>query len=482
MITSELTNLKALFSGDSTDQYHINMNTNNLIIDNQVILSVDALDLTRLLSLQTDILSHIITFLSYDSIFGLLGVSKSCRNMFEPKLPEVYVKFKSSQVSCTSSIYKRSFSDVIVLDAICSDNIIMFDYLGRIGIEPSLNFLIRKIAKRGSLIILKSLPKLPALIGKKLLSYSFCMKAAKHGQLEILKWAYDNKCFPNGLSNTQETSIVFGIAAQYGHLHILKWAYNHLIFHTVYHRICESAARGGHFKILRWARKRKCPWNSSTFANAALGGYVEMLQWLYENGCPWNTNTCTAAAIRGYLEILQWLREKGCSWDKTTLAAAATGGHFKLLQWAINNGCESDENACRNAAGGGYLDILQFLREKGCPWDKETASSAAFNGHLEVFQWAIENGCPLDENTCQGAAIYGYLDILQWARPIYFQSHNIEECNTWDEKVCTYAAEEGQLEILKWMKQNNCYWDPELYIESAQWKHHTNVEQWIREQ
>ena len=131
--------------------------------------------------------------------------------------------------------------------------------------------------------------------------------------------------------------------------------------------VCEKAARDGQLEVLKWARDRGCDWNSATCAWAAGMGHLEVLQWARENGCEWDKDTCTYAAKGGHLEVLQWARENGCEWDEETCAKAAKGGHLDVLKWARENGCEWDDDTCAEAAEGGHLEVLQWARENGCP-------------------------------------------------------------------------------------------------------------------
>ena len=48
-----------------------------------------------------------------------------------------------------------------------------------------------------------------------------------------------------------------------------------------------GAAKHGQLEILKWARANGCPWgNEKTCAFAAKGGHLAVLKWARENGCP----------------------------------------------------------------------------------------------------------------------------------------------------------------------------------------------------
>lgn len=115
----------------------------------------------------------------------------------------------------------------------------------------------------------------------------YCTLAAKHGHLEIFKWAIDR--YPTGADT-------YDSAARNGHLHLLKWAQEQGRLTGTYN-ICSSAAEAGHLEILKWARDNDCPWNEDTCARAARGGHLEVLKWARENGCPFDPVTYAIASF-----------------------------------------------------------------------------------------------------------------------------------------------------------------------------------------
>ena len=106
---------------------------------------------------------------------------------------------------------------------------------------------------------------------------------------------------------------------------------------------CALAAKHGHLDVLKWALERGCPAGAggSLCARAALGGQLEVLRWLREHDYPWDAVSCAKAAEGGHLETLKWLREHDCPWDVSTVERATAAGHDDVLQWALDNGCPS---------------------------------------------------------------------------------------------------------------------------------------------
>ena len=49
-----------------------------------------------------------------------------------------------------------------------------------------------------------------------------------------------------------------------------------------------NAVKSGNLQKMKWLYDNKCPWNCYTFPNAAQNGNLENMNWLRENGCPTN--------------------------------------------------------------------------------------------------------------------------------------------------------------------------------------------------
>eukprot|EP00966_Prymnesium_polylepis_P012640 289941-Prymnesium_polylepis.2 len=104
--------------------------------------------------------------------------------------------------------------------------------------------------------------------------------------------------------------------------------------------VCPRAARVGQLSVLKWAVAHGFDFGPSTCSGAARGGHLSVLQWLRQNGCDWDQSTCRMAAESGNLVLLQWAKANGCDWSNGTgvCAGAAEGGHLEVLQWARANG------------------------------------------------------------------------------------------------------------------------------------------------
>jgi nitrite reductase/ring-hydroxylating ferredoxin subunit len=54
----------------------------------------------------------------------------------------------------------------------------------------------------------------------------------------------------------------------------------------------------GQIECLKYAYENKCPWNKWTSYYASKNGHLECLKYAIENGCPWDKNECLKLAIK----------------------------------------------------------------------------------------------------------------------------------------------------------------------------------------
>ena len=77
-----------------------------------------------------------------------------------------------------------------------------------------------------------------------------------------------------------------------------------------------AAARHGNLENIKWLHEKKCPWGKNTFTGAVRFGNLDNMKFLKARGCPWNESTFYEAARVGNLEIMEWLKEKSCPWGE----------------------------------------------------------------------------------------------------------------------------------------------------------------------
>lgn len=220
------------------------------------------------------------------------------------------------------------------------------------------------------------------LSNKNKFDQEFASDCAKHGYLNLIKFAVNKGC---GF----DEHLVAASAAANGHVNVLQWlvdedrfsSVNKDLFTSNRHRrmlLCNVAAVEGHLNVLNWLKEHDCEWSESVYYNLALGGHLEILKQLYAE-----------KLLRGTLKIF---------------LGAARGGHLEILEWIKDNGKDVDASICCVATGEEHLEVL-----------KSICTQAAAGGHLEVLKWAVDNGCECDYRSCISHAIrIKHQEMLKW--------------------------------------------------------------------
>ena len=185
-----------------------------------------------------------------------------------------------------------------------------------------------------------------------------CIHAAYSGHIEILKWVRNNGCARKNM----QLCCIFFRSCEKVCVHTLfpaPWDSDTIFLAAMY----------GQLETLKYAYENGCPMTSDIWGCAAIRGHLDILIYLRKNGCPypWDENTCSAAAVGGHLEVLKWAYKNGCPWDEITCANAAYGGHLEVLKWARENGCPWNSLTCTQAKLNGHLEVLKWAQENGCP-------------------------------------------------------------------------------------------------------------------
>jgi hypothetical protein len=104
---------------------------------------------------------------------------------------------------------------------------------------------------------------------------------------------------------------------------------------------CSEVARTNELELLKWAREeKKCKWGEWTINAAAGNGNIEMVKYCVANECPVNVRACANAAKGGHLECLKYLREEvKAPWDHFTLCRASIFEQLECLRYAIEKKC-----------------------------------------------------------------------------------------------------------------------------------------------
>lgn len=135
-----------------------------------------------------------------------------------------------------------------------------------------------------------------------------CDKAAKKGQLHILKWAVDDQKYECPKSWCR-------LAAEKGNADIIQWVHDKGHLDTVYLRqeLCGWIATSGNLELLKWAAANGYPVASLVCLRATKAGHLHVLKWAIENGYQFNPMIHPRlqffATQHGHIDVLQWLND-----------------------------------------------------------------------------------------------------------------------------------------------------------------------------
>lgn len=130
-----------------------------------------------------------------------------------------------------------------------------------------------------------------------------CMAAAGAGNLDCFKYARQNGCL-EGQSSMR--------AARKGQLEVLKYIRENAERNRD-DSACLSAAQGGQLKVLMYLHETDGLYKSSLTCHiAAREGHLTTLKYVHENGCPLDDAVWNAAVKVNNEEVLEYLREMGC--------------------------------------------------------------------------------------------------------------------------------------------------------------------------
>ena len=143
--------------------------------------------------------------------------------------------------------------------------------------------------------------------------------AAKHGNLEMVKYCVANKCPIDGFEvpNYLREELKDGL-------------------------VCAQAAGNGHLEVLKYLREEgKAPWDWQTATWAARNGHLHILEYLVERKFDeYNESACEYAAKYGQLDCLKYLRETAkAPWNSGAVREAHENKHFECVQYCLDNNC-----------------------------------------------------------------------------------------------------------------------------------------------
>ena len=170
---------------------------------------------------------------------------------------------------------------------------------------------------------------------------------------------------------------------------------------------CWRVAQRNQLELLKWAREEKeCDWDHRTIDSAACQGNLEMVKYCVANMCDISLTTCACAAKFGHLECLKYLHEEVDAPLYLIAKWAAENGHLHILEYLFEQkkkrkykaSYQEDGMAYISAAMKGHLDCLKYLHEVfKARWNSNAVQEAHKNDKHECLQYLLDNNCPLPE-------------------------------------------------------------------------------------
>ena len=179
----------------------------------------------------------------------------------------------------------------------------------------------------------------------------FCERVAETNKLELLKWAREEK-------KCEWDYRTITMAAKHGNLEMVKYCVankcpidgfevpNYLREELKDGLVCAQAAGNGHLEVLKYLREEgKAPWDWQTATWAARNGHLHILEYLVERKFDeYNESACEYAAKYGQLDCLKYLRETAkAPWDSDAVRKAHKKNQPECVQYLLDNNCPLPE-------------------------------------------------------------------------------------------------------------------------------------------
>ena len=210
-----------------------------------------------------------------------------------------------------------------ILSAIANNNIANLKWLKSIGYEfPLTAFLYAILSGNYSTLLWLEENNCPKN-GKEVI-YAACI-----GNLEFVKFFFKRgyKC-----------DDAFYYAADKGHLNIMKWFLENGF--KLDETIFTAAAKNGNLDNIKWLYENRCPINTEHLFIVFIHiNSIDGLIWTRNLGYQLNELTFSMATYIGNLNVMKWLHANECPWNELTFDSAETNGNLDNIKWLLENNC-----------------------------------------------------------------------------------------------------------------------------------------------
>lgn len=205
--------------------------------------------------------------------------------------------------------------------------------------------------------------------------------------LEIVKWVYNN-------GGTPDERFLDG-AISFGCVDILRWILGNIPNLKFSHSGIDSAAEGGQLEAIKFAYENiPHIYEQCAVDNAAREGHIEIVKYLIDNKkiFGYTHDAIDGAAANGHYNIVKYLLSIGGDHTSEAIDSAANGGYLEIIKLLHKAGGDCTFNAMDYAMRDGRLDIVKYLylnRQEG--YSTKGLMNAIINGHTHIIKWLSKN-------------------------------------------------------------------------------------------
>lgn len=298
---------------------------------------------------------------------------------------------------------------------------------------------------------------------KRLTQFNSLILAAKHGNIENIKWL-----FKNSLYKQVQDKILYQLSRENPRFNILHMG--QLLRH-----IRAKAIKNGHFDTFLYLNekqtelsrlisiKTKYPIEDHIhdpiiFDTAAQNGNIETMKWLETNNYPCGVFTFSEAVKTGNIKTMEYLLSINCPMGLLIMNVAIKTGNIETIKWLLKNGCEPSFTGFCEAIRYNHYHLLEFLKREQFILTTYCVEAAAREKNTKIIEWLFKNNCPLDVDRFGYTGLSENLDITELLYKAGFKL---------TESVFQTALYEGDIKTIKWLFEKECPCNKETALEYA---------------
>lgn len=286
--------------------------------------------------------------------------------------------------------------------------------------------LLIQIARHGSVAALINVGR------KSLLNRNLAAEAARYGNSKTLEYLIKTQY--------QDLDIVCEIAARHGQLDCLKYAHkNGVELGDSWH----EAMTGGHLDCLKYIIENDGRTKIEPFECTITDKQFECLKYAIEAG--YDYKRLNLSIVSNNLQHTKYLRELGIEWDDYYPTDTIKANNLECFDYAISNGCPYNLGELFEQAAQINLSWVKKIFKLGAKITQRVVTNAIYTDKLDTLKWIYEQNP----------------DHLRFKCCIYVQSLDClkflyEHGGEWGEQFCDNARVDGRYDLLKYAQEHGC--------------------------